>query len=629
MASAPRPSGELAEEGYGHRLDSCAATTYRRRDPMATARPRALAARVTRPGAPRSRTCATAAALERRSRPRGRPLGRLDAVVAAAAVIAGGLRCGRRPTSDLRPLWDVDVRGVWNTAAAAVPAMLAGAGPARLPVRGGRVGRRRPTGCSSLAAYTVAKHAVVGLVKGLAADLVGTGVTAVAVSPGSTRTPMLEATARPLRLPDTEDFASHQLLRRLLEPEEIAATIAFCCSARGRRSTARVVHADGGFRRMTARLPARLPGRLARDVRTRDGGRLLVGGSPLRVAAADRPRTTCSSDGQSSSSTGHRRARRPAARGQPRRPGARRPAPPPRRAHRGRPGPRPARPARPRCWPRWRPLPVHRGRRRVARRPEPRRRGRGRHGADSCRLDHNVGPAGARNAGLAASRRRTSRSSTPTSWSPRPDLRAAAPALRRPAGRGRSGRGCGRASRHRLRWFERYDAAVLVPRPRHAPALRAARGRRSRWLPSACLLVARVACSGGAGSTSCMRVGEDVDLVWRLDPRGGTGSATSRAVRGPPRQPGDLAEWLGRKSSTAPAERGWPAARRLAGAAVLSPVPALGVVALLGQRRWSVPIAACCGLRIAATLARSCPRPRPRPACGSRSTGQGLVVDRR
>ncbi len=50
-------------------------------------------------------------------------------------------------------------------------------------------------GLFQLAGYTASKHAVVGIVRGLAADLVGTGVTAVAVVPGSTDTPMLAATA--------------------------------------------------------------------------------------------------------------------------------------------------------------------------------------------------------------------------------------------------------------------------------------------------------------------------------------------------------------------------------------------------------------------------------------------------
>ena len=71
-------------------------------------------------------------------------------------------------------------------------------------------------GLFHLAAYTTAKHAVVGLVKGLAADLVATGVTAVAVSPGSTRTGMLDATADLYGVPDPQVFTSNQLLRRLL-----------------------------------------------------------------------------------------------------------------------------------------------------------------------------------------------------------------------------------------------------------------------------------------------------------------------------------------------------------------------------------------------------------------------------
>jgi NAD(P)-dependent dehydrogenase (short-subunit alcohol dehydrogenase family) len=103
-------------------------------------------------------------------------------------------------------------------------------------------------GLFNLAAYTTAKHAVVGLAKGLAADLVATGVTAVAVSPGSTRTDMLQATADLYGVPDPAVFASNQLLRRLLEPDEVAATIAFCCSVEGGVLNGGVVHADGGFR---------------------------------------------------------------------------------------------------------------------------------------------------------------------------------------------------------------------------------------------------------------------------------------------------------------------------------------------------------------------------------------------
>jgi SDR family mycofactocin-dependent oxidoreductase len=172
--------------------------------------------------------------------------GRLDVAVAAAAVIAGGRPLWETDPAVLDELIDVDTRGVWNTAAAAVPAMLAGPDPSgcRFVAIASAAAH---TGMYGLAGYNLAKHAVVGLVKGLAADLVGTGVTASAVSPGSTRTPMLDATADLYGLADVEGFAEHQLLRRLIEPDEIAATVAFCCSREGAVVNGSVVHADGGF----------------------------------------------------------------------------------------------------------------------------------------------------------------------------------------------------------------------------------------------------------------------------------------------------------------------------------------------------------------------------------------------
>lgn len=173
--------------------------------------------------------------------------GRLDVAVAAAAVIAGGRPLWQTPATDLELLWDVDVKGVWNTAATAVPAMLAGPDPAgcRFIAVSSAAGTH---GLFRLAAYNAAKHAVVGLVKGLAADLVGTGVTAVAVSPGSTDTAMLRAT---VALYDdvggTGELGRHGLIRRVIAPREIAATIAHCASLDGGILNGTTVHADGGF----------------------------------------------------------------------------------------------------------------------------------------------------------------------------------------------------------------------------------------------------------------------------------------------------------------------------------------------------------------------------------------------
>lgn len=172
--------------------------------------------------------------------------GGLDAAVAAAAVIGGGKALWDEPPQTLQTLWDINVRGTWHLAAAAVPAMLRRPEPrsGRFVAVASAAGHR---GMWHLAAYITAKHAVVGLVLGLATDLRGTGVTATAVSPGSTRTPMLSATAALYGLEDPEELSHHQLVERLLEPAEVAAAICWLCSKQASAMTGSVLHADGGL----------------------------------------------------------------------------------------------------------------------------------------------------------------------------------------------------------------------------------------------------------------------------------------------------------------------------------------------------------------------------------------------
>jgi SDR family mycofactocin-dependent oxidoreductase len=172
--------------------------------------------------------------------------GGLDAAVAAAAVILGGGPVWEHTDAQWRTLLDVDVMGVAHLARAAVPALLRRPEPRR-----GRfvalASAAAHRGLWGLGGYCAAKHAVVGLVRGLACDLQGTGVNAVAVSPGSTGTDMLRATADLYQLDETEELAGHQLVRRLLEPEEVADVVAFACSDLSAAVTGSVLHADGGF----------------------------------------------------------------------------------------------------------------------------------------------------------------------------------------------------------------------------------------------------------------------------------------------------------------------------------------------------------------------------------------------
>jgi SDR family mycofactocin-dependent oxidoreductase len=172
--------------------------------------------------------------------------GGLDAAVAGAAVIGGGKALWNEPPQTLETLWDINVRGTWQLAAVTVPALLRRPEP-----RSGRfvavASAAAHRGMWHLAAYNTAKHAVVGLVLGLAADLRATGVTATAVSPGSTRTPMLSATAALYGLDGPEELSAHQLVDRLLEPGEVAAAICWLCSEQSSAMTGSVLHVDGGF----------------------------------------------------------------------------------------------------------------------------------------------------------------------------------------------------------------------------------------------------------------------------------------------------------------------------------------------------------------------------------------------
>jgi 3-hydroxybutyrate dehydrogenase len=105
------------------------------------------------------------------------------------------------------------------------------------------------------AAYVSAKHGVLGLVKTLALEGAGDGITAAAVCPGYVRTPLVEKQiadqAKAHNLPE-EDVIEQVILaphavKQLIEPAEVADVVAFLLTPAGRTFTGVPVTLDQGW----------------------------------------------------------------------------------------------------------------------------------------------------------------------------------------------------------------------------------------------------------------------------------------------------------------------------------------------------------------------------------------------
>jgi 3-hydroxybutyrate dehydrogenase len=105
------------------------------------------------------------------------------------------------------------------------------------------------------AAYVSAKHGVIGLVKTLALEGAEHGITAVAVCPGYVRTPLVEMQiadqARAHGMSEErvlEDvLLAPQAIKRMIEPEEVAETVAFLTGPGGRAFSGAPVTMDLGW----------------------------------------------------------------------------------------------------------------------------------------------------------------------------------------------------------------------------------------------------------------------------------------------------------------------------------------------------------------------------------------------
>ncbi len=104
-----------------------------------------------------------------------------------------------------------------------------------------------------IAAYTAAKHGVLGLTRALAVELLPNNITVNAICPGYVNTPMTDASINNIvaRTGMTEVQAREALAktspqRRLIESEEIAAVAVFLAQESSKGITGQAINIDGG-----------------------------------------------------------------------------------------------------------------------------------------------------------------------------------------------------------------------------------------------------------------------------------------------------------------------------------------------------------------------------------------------
>jgi 3-oxoacyl-[acyl-carrier protein] reductase len=169
--------------------------------------------------------------------------GALDSLVLNAGI-AHKVPLGQLTDAQWDHTLDIDLKGMFRVARAALPAMRtrrSGSVVCLTSLMG------LAWGWSEHVHYSAAKAGVIGLMRGLAAEVAADGIRVNAVSPGYVRTAQLLSEEHSLGPQGVEAAAGRVPLGRVGEPEDIADVILFLASEQARYVTGQVIVADGGL----------------------------------------------------------------------------------------------------------------------------------------------------------------------------------------------------------------------------------------------------------------------------------------------------------------------------------------------------------------------------------------------